>query len=133
MAGWGAAAGAASLRAACRITRPTSRHAWSRPSWLTTIERGVELVQRTVVLIEGLVDVRTAPYSRYCPQFNGPELRRAVEAAGLSYHFAGQTLGGKPADAALLGDDGKPDYDRIAATEAYQEGLGELRALAAEQ
>jgi uncharacterized protein (DUF488 family) len=82
--------------------------------------------------IEVLVDVRTAPYSRYCPQFNGPELRRAVEAAGLGYQFAGQALGGKPADAALRNGDGTPDYDRIAATEAYQEELRALETLAGE-
>src|SRR5688500_5420009 len=73
--------------------------------------------------VEVLVDVRTAPYSRYCPQFNKAELQRAVETAGLRYCFAGQSLGGKPEDDELLKEDGTPDYDRIAASEAYLEGL----------
>jgi uncharacterized protein (DUF488 family) len=82
--------------------------------------------------VQVLVDVRTAPYSRFCPQFNEPRLRRIVEAAGLRYHFAGEALGGKPEDQALRGEDGTPDYDKIAATEQYQDGLRQLEALAVE-
>src|SRR5438128_4047002 len=82
--------------------------------------------------VEVLVDVRTAPYSRYCPQFNRPELRQAIEAAGLRYCFAGKALGGKPADVRLRGEDGAPDYDKIAASHPYEDGLSQLLALAAE-
>jgi len=82
--------------------------------------------------VEMLVDVRTAPYSRYCPQFNRPELQQAIEAAGLRYCFAGQALGGKPSDGRLRGEDGAPDYDKIAASDLYQEGLEQLLTLAAE-
>src|SRR5437879_3357353 len=82
--------------------------------------------------VEVLVDVRTAPYSRYCPQFNRPELQQAIEAAGLRYQFAGKALGGKPADERLRGDDGAPDYDKIAVSDLYQDGLSELLSLAAE-
>jgi uncharacterized protein (DUF488 family) len=80
--------------------------------------------------VEVLVDVRTAPYSRYCPQFNRLALQRAVEAAGLRYQFAGKTLGGKPADERLRSEDGTPDYDKLTASERYQQGLVELLALA---
>lgn len=82
--------------------------------------------------VEVLVDVRTAPYSRYCPQFNRPELEQAIEAAGLRYRFAGQALGGKPAEEHLRGEDGKPDYHKIEASDLYQDGLDQLLALAAE-
>jgi len=60
------------------------------------------------------------------------ELQQAVEAAGLRYRFAGQALGGKPADERLQGEDGVPDYDKIAASDLYQDGLSQLLALAAE-
>jgi uncharacterized protein (DUF488 family) len=96
-----------------------------------TMEQLLELLVRHEV--EVLVDVRTAPYSRYCPQFNQRELRQALAAAGLGYRFAGHTLGGKPMDEALRGEDGTPDYDKIAATPAYEGGLRELVALAGEQ
>src|SRR5438876_7538005 len=92
------------------------------------IEAFLELLHQHGV--EVLVDVRTAPYSRFCPQFNGPELRQAAEASGLRYHFAGHVLGGKPPDEALRGEDGTPDYDKIAATEQYNEGLRGLKELA---
>jgi uncharacterized protein (DUF488 family) len=82
--------------------------------------------------VEVLVDVRTAPYSRYCPQFNRPELERAMRATGMRYHFAGKALGGKPSDESLRGEDGLPDYDKIAASECYQGGLRDLEALAAD-
>ena len=93
------------------------------------IEEFLDLLRQHEV--EVLVDVRTAPYSRYCPQFNGPKLRRAVEAAGLQYRFAGEALGGKPRDEDLRGEDGAPDYDKIAATPLYRDGLDRLEALAA--
>jgi uncharacterized protein (DUF488 family) len=93
------------------------------------IEEFLDLLRRHRV--EVLVDVRTAPYSRYCPQFNGPDLQRAVESAGVQYCFAGKALGGKPADASLRGEEGVPDYDKIAATPLYEEGLSQLETLAA--
>jgi len=82
--------------------------------------------------VEVLVDVRTAPFSRYCPQFNRSELEQAIEAAGLQYCFAGKALGGKPADERLRGEEGAPDYDKIAGSDLYQDGLTQLLALAAE-
>jgi uncharacterized protein (DUF488 family) len=81
--------------------------------------------------VEVLVDVRTAPYSRYCPQYNRAELQRAVEEAGLDYRFAGQALGGKPPEEELRGVNGMPDYDRIAQTDRYRDGLEGLIELAA--
>src|SRR5712691_7792223 len=94
-----------------------------------TVEQFLELLGRHEV--EVLVDVRSAPYSRYCPQFNAAALQRAVEAAGLRYSFAGRSLGGKPAEESLRGDYGTPDYDKIAATDSYQDGLQQLELLAA--
>jgi uncharacterized protein (DUF488 family) len=95
-----------------------------------SVEQLLDLLSRHEV--EVLVDVRTAPYSRYCPQFNKAELQRAVETAGLRYCFAGQELGGKPEDEALQKEDGAPDYDKIAASDAYRDGLSWLEALLAE-
>ncbi len=92
------------------------------------IEHFLDLLARHAV--EVLVDVRSTPYSRFCPRFNGPELRQTVEAVGIIYRFAGGELGGKPGDTALRGEDGTPDYDRIAATAAYQVGLEALETLA---
>ena len=48
--------------------------------------------------IEMLVDVRSAPYSRYSPQFNRELLAPSLEAEGIGYAFAGEYLGGRPKD-----------------------------------
>src|SRR5215210_1512284 len=66
--------------------------------------------------VEVLVDIRSAPFSAYCPRFNRPDLRVALAGKGIHYSFAGGALGGKPADPALWRADGGPDYDKIAAT-----------------
>ena len=44
--------------------------------------------------INNLVDVRSYPGSRRYPQFNQPELSRAVNAAGINYHHL-TSLGGR--------------------------------------
>lgn len=80
--------------------------------------------------ITTLVDVRSQPYSRWVPQANRETLARALQAAGLTYVFMGDSLGGRPADPALHQPDGAPDYERMAATPAFQSGLERLLELA---
>lgn len=74
-----------------------------------------------------LVDVRSAPYSRYVPQFNQGALRSLVETAGLRYVWAGDVLGGRPDDPACYRDGvvriGNVDYDAMARQAWYQEGV----------
>jgi uncharacterized protein (DUF488 family) len=94
------------------------------------IERLIALLQQH--RIANLCDVRSAPYSRYNPQFNRESLADALRSAALTYRFMGDTLGGKPADGALRTEDGAlPDYDKIAASPAFQRGLDELIELGA--
>ncbi|MCL4500050.1 MAG: DUF488 domain-containing protein [Chloroflexi bacterium] len=76
--------------------------------------------------IRVLVDVRSDPYSRYASQFNKSDFQRHVTAAGIEYRYSGASIGGKPKDTELLTPSGKPDYDKLAATEAFQ---NELRAI----
>ena len=45
--------------------------------------------------IAQVVDVRTFPSSRHCPQFNEDALRTSLEAAGIEYIWAGKDLGGR--------------------------------------
>jgi len=96
----------------------------------------IALLQRHGVTT--LVDVRSQPYSRWVPQANRETLARALEEAGLAYLFMGDSLGGRPSDPALYGPDAadgdpavsRPDYDRLAATPAFQAGLERLLDLA---
>jgi uncharacterized protein (DUF488 family) len=83
--------------------------------------------------ITTLVDVRSQPYSRWVPQANRETLARALQAAGLTYRFMGDSLGGRPDDPALYDggpEAGPPDYERVAATPHFQEGIRELLRLA---
>jgi uncharacterized protein (DUF488 family) len=76
--------------------------------------------------IELLVDVRSSPYSRYVPQANRETLSRALEAAGIAYHWMGDRLGGKPNG--IVGD-----YDELRASPFFQQGIDQLMTLAARQ
>ncbi len=91
----------------------------------------IALLQRYHVTT--LVDVRSQPYSRWVPQANRETLARALQEAGLNYVFMGDQLGGRPADPALYepgGMDGPPDYEQVAETPAFQEGVARLLDLA---
>jgi uncharacterized protein (DUF488 family) len=76
--------------------------------------------------IQVVVDVRSAPYSRYVPQFNKKEIEAAVIGAGLKYIFMGDAIGGKPSDPQYLDADGKVMYDKLAAAKRFQQGLNRL-------
>lgn len=76
-----------------------------------------------------VVDVRSQPYSRWASQFNRETLQRALRAGRIAYEFLGDMLGGRPADASLYPGgvvEGRPDYDRLRETEAFQQGLATL-------
>jgi uncharacterized protein (DUF488 family) len=76
--------------------------------------------------IEYLIDVRTAPYSKFKPEFSKEALERAVERAGIRYVFMGDTLGGQPKDTACQ-TDGKVDYDKVRVQPFFQVGMERLR------
>lgn len=48
--------------------------------------------------IRVLVDVRSAPASRYAPHFNKRELEQFLKQNQVDYRFAGEFLGGRPTD-----------------------------------
>ena len=66
-----------------------------------------------------LVDVRSAPYSRFHPQFNRAALAGTLAAAGIEYVYLGGALGGRPKDPGLY-DDGRVCYERVARTAAFR-------------
>jgi len=72
--------------------------------------------------VTALADVRSAPYSRFNPQFNRKALDAALTARGIAYMFLGHALGGRPDDASCY-EDGRVRYDRLARTRLYREGL----------
>lgn len=93
-----------------------------------SIERFINLLRRNRV--EVLVDTRSKPFSARHPQFSQRVLAALLDEAGIRYVFLGSELGGRPRDAALYDQEGKPDYDKIAATQAYRQGIALLEELA---
>ncbi|MDX1664603.1 MAG: DNA helicase RecQ [Candidatus Promineifilaceae bacterium] len=82
--------------------------------------------------IDFLLDVRTAPYSRYKPEFSKAALEQALRAAGVRYVFLGDALGGRPDDADCY-TDGRVDYEKVAQKPFYQAGIERLQRAFAQQ
>ena len=59
-------------------------------------EKFLKLLQANYINL--LVDVRSAPYSRYCPQFNKNDIQNYLKENEIQYLFAGDFLGGRPKD-----------------------------------
>lgn len=76
--------------------------------------------------VTAVCDVRSAPYSRYSPHFNRDALKHALTAAGIAYVFMGKELGARSDDPrCYIG--GQANYQLIAATPTFQEGLRRVR------
>ena len=101
----------------------------------------IELLQKHH--IEIVVDVRSAPYSRYSPQFNRETLAKTLESHGIEYAYAGDYLGGRPKDPTCYRQPpaagGKTDYRNavdyaeVARRPRYQRGLERLMEIAQEK
>jgi uncharacterized protein (DUF488 family) len=63
--------------------------------------------------VEAVIDVRSQPFSGRAPQFNRENLSSELEAAGITYIWMGQTLGGRPPER-LRTPAGAPDYELMA-------------------
>ena len=85
--------------------------------------------------LETVVDVRSAPYSRYAPHFNRDTMAAMLTAAGIGYVWAGDALGGRPSDPTCYRDGvvraGQVDYGEVARRVWYQQGVTLLVARAA--
>ncbi|WP_243359817.1 DUF488 family protein [Fundidesulfovibrio terrae] len=92
-------------------------------------ERFLDLLREHA--ITAVADVRSKPYTKYAKHFCREPIERLLRASGIAYVFLGDLIGGKPDDPDLLGPDGKPDYARIAASEAFARGIDRLVAGAA--
>jgi uncharacterized protein (DUF488 family) len=77
--------------------------------------------------ITAIADVRSSPYSRRHPQFNREPLKAALRDAGLTYVFLGRECGARSEDPACY-DQGRVQYERLAQTALFQEGLARIRA-----
>src|SRR5260370_12996221 len=91
-------------------------------------ERFIGLLRQAGV--NAIADVRSTPFSRRFPWFSGKNLAATVAQHGTAYLAYGDTLGGRPRDAALYRD-GVADYEAMAQWPEFQIGLDRLLADAA--
>lgn len=82
--------------------------------------------------IDYLIDVRTAPYSRFKPEFSKDALEHALQQHGIRYVFLGDALGGRPDDPACFVD-GKVDYEKVRQRPAFQTGISRLQSAYTQQ
>jgi len=75
--------------------------------------------------IRSLVDVRSAPYSKYVPQFNKKNLELALGNKGVEYIYLGDKIGGKPKDEKYY-INGKVQYNLVEENDAFKEGISAL-------
>ncbi len=79
--------------------------------------------------IDLLIDVRSAPYSRYQTDFRYGIVEGLCHQVGLEYRYMGDRLGGKPDNPDLL-TEGVPDHEKIRVWEPFQHALDEVAGLA---
>jgi uncharacterized protein (DUF488 family) len=76
-----------------------------------------------------LVDVRSAPYSKYSPDFRKSALAEYAAAAGLGYRWMGDRLGGTEAGSDPPALDGGTDGQAVVEPAAFRGALAEVIAL----
>jgi uncharacterized protein (DUF488 family) len=76
--------------------------------------------------ITHLIDVRSAPYSKFKPEFSKNALEVAARSRGIRYTYMGDALGGQPKDDSCY-EDGKVLYDRVRERPYFAEGIARLR------
>lgn len=72
--------------------------------------------------VTALADVRSAPFSRFNPQFNKESIKCGLKLAGIGYVFLGRELGARPDDQSCY-ENGRVQYARLARTERFREGI----------
>jgi uncharacterized protein (DUF488 family) len=75
-----------------------------------------------------LIDVRSAPYSRFNPAFSKNDLAAAIQRSGAHYVFMGDSIGGRPADEACYDEAGHVDYRACRDHPVFRHGFERLRA-----
>ena len=89
-----------------------------------------DLVNRIKKLrVNCIIDVRTRPYSKYNVSFNKEELRERLSDAGISYFWFGNKLGAKYDRIKYCDEKGRVDYDKVAQSETFIEGIKELEKM----
>jgi uncharacterized protein (DUF488 family) len=85
------------------------------------------LEQLTRAEVSYVVDIRSAPYSRYQPDFSREPLEQFLRRNDVRYVFMGDLLGGRPKDDDCY-TDGKVDYTKTRTKEFFGRGIARLKS-----
>jgi uncharacterized protein (DUF488 family) len=112
------------------VSAPEQREPAAGGRGIYTIGHSNHAIEHFIVLlrmhaIEGIVDVRSHPYSRFNPQFSLKRLSASLEDAGIAYLFLGRELGARSDDPGVI-HDGKVDYGKLARTPRFQDGVARV-------
>jgi uncharacterized protein (DUF488 family) len=77
--------------------------------------------------IEFVLDVRSAPYSRFKPEFSKNVLETHLHEHAIRYIYLGDQLGGRPEDRDCYVDD-KVVYARVREKAFYRDGIARVQA-----
>lgn len=96
-----------------------------------TIGYGDRALDHFIAVLEAnaiayLLDVRSAPYSRFKPEFSKEALAAALASHGIRYVYVGDALGGRPDDLTCYVD-GRVDYDKVRVKEFFQHGIARVK------
>ena len=72
--------------------------------------------------VSAIIDVRSVPFSRWCPWFSSKPLATGLAAGGVAYLQLGDELGGRPRDPQLYCE-GIADYEAMARRPEFGAGL----------
>jgi len=86
-------------------------------------DKFVEILQGFSVGV--VVDVRSAPYSRYCPQFNRDVIELVLKNVGIKYLFLGKELGAKPDDHAYY-EGTRVSFEKLRASDSFRNGISRI-------
>jgi len=101
-----------------------------RPYDLLTIGHSNLAADRFMALlasagVTAVADVRSVPFSRWCPWFSGKALAERLAGERIAYIALGDALGGRPRDP-MLYREGVADYEAMAARPEFAAGLARL-------
>lgn len=90
------------------------------------LDRFVSLLRQHA--IEEIIDIRSAPVSRFVPHFNRKALENRLPESSFRYTYLGKELGGRPTDPVLYDESGHILYDRLAQNALFLQGIEEVLA-----
>jgi len=88
------------------------------------IEKFIQLLEMHE--IDMLVDVRSAPSSKYATQYDQKSLKDSLKDTSIQYKYMGKSLGGRPKDKDVLSSEGKIVRENIEQKDWYKQGIQEL-------